>query len=135
MTYFVSSSLYMFICSFVQLLIFSSIHLFTSTLKTEKASHFWTPITMFSVKETEAELHTMCSSKNFIEIVKDLTTKQRECIEDMGFGVLLNINCLVFHLPLCEMLLKSIAPKTKDIVLHGKSIQWGSPTLKSDGVA
>ncbi|KAK2653080.1 hypothetical protein Ddye_012936 [Dipteronia dyeriana] len=40
----------------------------------------------------------------------------------MGFGVLLNINWLVFHLSLCEMLLKSIAPETKEIVLHGKLI-------------
>ncbi|KAK2641870.1 hypothetical protein Ddye_023633 [Dipteronia dyeriana] len=83
---------------------------------------------MSSFEETKDELHTMCNPKKFIEIVKDLTTKQRECIDDMGFGVLLNINGLVFHLPLCELLPKSIASETKEIVLLGKSI----PIRKSD---
>ena len=83
---------------------------------------------MSSLVVYETKLHIMCSPENFTEIVKRLTTKQRECIEDMGFGVMLNINCLVFHIPLCEMLLKSIAPETKEIVLHGKSI----PMRESD---
>ncbi|KAK3218100.1 hypothetical protein Dsin_012070 [Dipteronia sinensis] len=83
---------------------------------------------MSSVEETEGELHTMCSSKKFIEIVKDLSTKQQECIKDMGFGVLLNIKCLAFRLPLYEILLKANAPETKEIVLHGKWI----PVRESD---
>ncbi|KAK3230391.1 hypothetical protein Dsin_002272 [Dipteronia sinensis] len=40
----------------------------------------------------------------------------------MGFGVMLNIRCLVFHRPVCEMLIKAIAPETKEIVLHRKWI-------------
>ncbi|TXG53712.1 hypothetical protein EZV62_018968 [Acer yangbiense] len=83
-----------------------------------------TPRDMIGVSMYGLPIHP----ENFTEIVKGLTTKQRECIEDMGFGVLLNINCLVFHLLLSEMLLKSIAPETKEIVLHGKSI----PMRESD---
>ncbi|KAK2663470.1 hypothetical protein Ddye_002044 [Dipteronia dyeriana] len=46
----------------------------------------------------------------------------------MRIGVPLNNRCLVFHLPLCEILLKTIALETNEIVLHGKSI----PIRESD---
>lgn len=77
---------------------------------------------MSSSEEILGYWQTLCSPVKFREVVDNLTEEQRECVEDMGFGVLMNMSCLQLFGSLCNMLLTVIQPGTQSVVLHGKWI-------------
>ena len=83
---------------------------------------------MSSSEEILGYWKTLCSPVKFREVVDNLTEVQRECMEDMGFRVLMNMSCLQLFGPLCNMLLTVIQPSIQSVVLHGKSI----PIRESD---
>ena len=75
---------------------------------------------MSSSEEILGYWQTFYSPIKFREVVDNLTEEQRDGVEDMGFGVLMNMRCLELFGPLCNMLLTVIQLGTQSVALHNK---------------